>query len=197
MSLKIAVLGSTRGSNLEPLFQLIQTKKIPVEIVLVVSDKQDALILDRAKILGIHALFVSAKEMSREAYSEKLHTIFQQYHIDLIVLIGFMRILAAHFTQQWAGRIINVHPSLLPKYAGLMDLKVHEAVLAAGDTESGCTVHLVEEIVDAGKILVQKRCAIAHDETIESLKVKVQALEVPALLEAILICIQNIRFVQH
>ena len=185
MSLNLAILGSTRGSNLEPLYRLIQNNHMPVELVLVMSDKENALILEQAKRLQIATLFVSAKGMSREDFGEKLNKIFFENHIDLIVLIGFMRILAANVTQQWPGHIINVHPSLLPKHAGLMDLNVHEAVIAAGDTESGCSVHLVEEEVDAGKILVQKRCVVTPNETPQSLKAKVQSLEVPALLEAI------------
>lgn len=185
MSIKIAVLGSTRGTNLEPLFRLLASKQIGAEIVLVVSNREDALILERAKQLGIPAQFLADAGISREAYGKKLTALLQQHHIDLIVLIGFMRILAADFTKQWAGHIINIHPSLLPKHAGLMDLQVHRAAIAAGDTASGCTVHLVDEQVDGGKILVQKSCAIAPDETDESLKAKVQVLEVPALLDAI------------
>src|SRR3990167_9219384 len=185
MSLKIAILGSTRGSNLEPLFHLIKTKQRSAEIVLVVSDREHALILASAKQLGIPTEFLSAAGLSREAYGQNLTALFHQHHIDLIVLIGFMRLLASNFTAQWSRHVINVHPSLLPKYAGLMDLEVHAAVLAAGDTMSGCTVHFVEEKVDAGQILVQKRCSIVDGETCDSLKVKVQALEVVALLEAI------------
>ena len=191
MSIKIAVLGSTRGSNLEPLVRLIETTQLPAEIVLVVSDRENTLILPRAKNLSIPTQLMSAAGLSREAYGEKLTALFRQYRIDLIVLIGYMRILAANFTEQWSGHIINVHPSLLPKHGGLMDLEVHAAVLAAGDTESGCTVHLVDEHVDSGKILVQKSCLIAQGETCESLKAKIQALEVPALLDAIALFCQT------
>ena len=185
MTLKIAILGSTRGSNLEPLVQLLQAKQLPVEIVLLVSDRENALILERAQTLKIPTQFLSAKGLTREEYGEKLDTLLQQYQVDLIVLIGFMRILSADFTQKWPERIINVHPSLLPRHAGLMDLQVHAAAIDAGDTESGCSVHVVEAKVDAGQILVQKRCPIEIGETPESLKAKVQALEVPALVEAI------------
>merc|ERR1712032_280207 len=96
-----------------------------------------------------------------------------------------MRILSPVFVSKWKGRAVNVHPSLLPKHARLMDLKVHESVLAAGDDESGCTVHLVDEVVDAGAVVVQPRCPVSSDDTAESLKKKVQALEAPALVTAV------------
>ncbi len=185
MSLKIAILGSTRGSNLEPLFRQIKAAALPVEIVLVLSDKKEALILERAKNLSLTAQFLSAKDLTREAYGELLNQTLKQHQVDLVVLVGFMRILDKSFTQKWTGKVINVHPSLLPKHAGLMDLQVHAAAINAGDHESGCTVHLVEEIVDAGTVLIQKTCPITAGDTPESLKAKIQALEVPALVEAI------------
>lgn len=126
----------------------------------------------------------TAKAISREAYDRKLDLILKEHQIDLIILLGFMRILSRYFTKAWSNQIINVHPSL-PKYAGLMDLNVHEAALEAGDSESGCCVHFVEEEVDAGQVLIQKRCVIKKNETGVSLKAKFQALEVLALVEAI------------
>lgn len=185
MSYRIAVLGSTRGTNLSPLVQALQEKNLPVEIVLVLSDRAHALILDRAKNLGIPTVYLPSKGISREAYGQSLDVILREHHIDLVILLGFMQILSGDLTRKWSNQIINVHPSLLPKYAGLMDIKVHEAVLLDGNCESGCSVHLVEEEVDTGKILVQKRCFVEKNETSESLKAKVQALEVRALVEAI------------
>lgn len=185
MSLKVAVLGSTRGSNLTPLYHLLKQENIPAEIVLVLSDKADAPILERAHDLAIPTQWVSAQGLTREAYAEKLTQILNAQGVELVVLIGFMRILAANFTRMWSGKVINVHPSLLPKHAGLMDLDVHRAAIEAKEVESGCSVHLVTEEIDAGKILVQKSCPIVTAETPESLKVKVQGLESSALMEAI------------
>lgn len=185
MRVRIAILGSTRGSNLEPLVEHIKAAHLPVEIVLVLSDKADALILERAKSLKLPLCFLSAKGLTREEYGEHLDAALKVHQVDVVLLIGFMRILAGSFTQKWAGKILNVHPSLLPKHAGLMDLQVHAAAIDAGDSESGCTVHVVEEIVDGGKILIQKKCVLAPNETPQSLKSKVQALEVPALVEAL------------
>jgi len=102
-----------------------------------------------------------------------------------VLLVGFMRIMSAEFCREWEGRVINIHPSLLPKHAGGMDLEVHNAVLAAGETESGCTVHLVTEEVDGGPIVIQRRVNVVEGESSESLKAKVQAEEGPALVEAV------------
>jgi phosphoribosylglycinamide formyltransferase-1 len=102
-----------------------------------------------------------------------------------VLLVGFMRILSAEFCRKWQDRILNVHPSLLPKYAGGMDTNVHEEVLQNGDMQTGCTIHFVTEDVDAGPILIQKKCAVAAEDTVESLKIKVQQLEGMAFIEAI------------
>ena len=96
-----------------------------------------------------------------------------------------MRILSAEFCREWHDRILNVHPSLLPKYAGGMDTNVHAEVIKNGDAETGCTIHFVTEEVDAGPILIQKKCVVASDDTVETLKAKVQMLEGDAFIEAI------------
>ncbi|MDQ8039756.1 MAG: bifunctional phosphoribosylaminoimidazolecarboxamide formyltransferase/IMP cyclohydrolase [Rickettsiella sp.] len=179
----IAILGSTRGSYLHTL--TAATTTLSAKIALVVSDRQDAPILERAKTLDVPSLYLDAKGLTREVYAEKLDLILHQHRIDVILLVGFMRILAKSLTQKWQGKILNVHPSLLPRYAGLMDLQVHQAVLTNGDSETGCTVHEVTDSVDDGKILVQKKCTVNPQETPESLKTKVQALEKDALLQAL------------
>ena len=111
--------------------------------------------------------------------------ILKEHNVDLILLIGFMRILSSTFCSNWAGKILNVHPSLLPKYAGGMDTNVHEEVLKNNDKETGCTIHLVTDEVDGGPIIIQKRCEVDSNDTIDSLKSKVQTLEGEAFLEAI------------
>jgi len=110
--------------------------------------------------------------------------------VDLVLLIGFMRILSADFCLKWGGRLLNVHPSLLPKYAGGMDTEVHKEVLKSGDLETGCTIHFVTDDVDGGPILIQKKCNIEDCDTVETLKNKVQKLEGEAFIEAIQL-IQN------
>lgn len=183
----IAILGSTRGSHLPAL--TTATKNLHAKIALVISDRQDATILERAKTLNVPSHYLDASGLTREEYAEKLDTLLHQHQIDVILLLGFMRILAGSLTQKWQSKILNVHPSLLPHYAGLMDLQVHQAVLANGDSETGCTVHEVTDVVDGGKILVQKRCTVSAEETAESLKTKVQVLEKEALLEALHRCL--------
>jgi folate-dependent phosphoribosylglycinamide formyltransferase PurN len=113
------------------------------------------------------------------------HAHFVQHSVDVVLLVGYMRILSNAFVDRYQGRLLNVHPSLLPAFAGGMDLNVHQAVLDAKVSQTGCTVHLVTREVDAGPILVQSRCdVLAHDDA-ESLKSRVQALEGPALIHAL------------
>jgi phosphoribosylglycinamide formyltransferase-1 len=168
-----------------PIIEAIEEGRLNAVIKIVISDKPDALILEKARAHNIPAWYVSSQGHSRESYDQMLHQLFIDHHVDLGLLIGFMRILSGKFTKQWPGKLMNVHPSLLPKHGNLMDLSVHEAVLNSGDEETGCTVHMVEEAVDAGAIILQKRCPVSPDDTSLSLKAKVQALEAEALIEAI------------
>lgn len=183
--IRLAVLGSTRGTNLTVLHEAIETQHLNAQIKLVVSNKKEAFILERARSFNLPTHYLAVEAHSRETYDEKLSMLLKEEEIELIVLIGYMRILSSIFTQTWENKIINVHPSLLPLHAGKMDLAVHQAVLAAGESESGCSVHYVTEHVDAGPVLIQKRCAVLAEDTPESLKARVQALEGIALVEAI------------
>ena len=187
--LRVAVLGSTRGTDLQAIIDRAHrpgsANRQHCNVVCVASNRSKAGILERAKRYKIPAQFVSSKGLSRVAYDAKVGEALEQYKPDLILLIGYMRIISAEFIAKWQGRMLNVHPSLLPKFAGGMDINVHEAVLKSGDKETGCTVHFVEEKVDAGKIVVQKACAVRPGDTPETLKMRVQALEGDALIEAI------------
>ena len=109
----------------------------------------------------------------------------KKHSVDLVLLIGFMRILSKSFCLEWKRKILNVHPSLLPKYAGGIDTNVHEEVLKNKDKETGCTIHFVTNELDQGPIFIQKRCTVDPDESVLSLKRKVQVLEGEAFLEAI------------
>ena len=192
--IRLGVLGSTRGTDLEAILSAINNKKLAAEVSVVISNRENAYILTRAKNHNVPSLFISHKNKSREEFDKNVTTILKQYNVELVLLIGFMRILSAEFCQAWRDRVLNVHPSLLPKYAGGMDMNVHEEVLKNGDHETGCTIHLVTETVDGGPILVQKRCTVETDETIATLKSKVQALEGGAFIEAIQL-IQNNQYV--
>ncbi len=190
-NLSIGILGSTRGTALQALLDLMALNKSPFAINLLISNKKNAYILERAQQNQIPAFFLDPANLTREAYDQSITALLKAHQIDLIVLIGYMRILSAEFVQTWQGKIINIHPSLLPDFAGGMDQAVHEAVLKAGVKETGCTVHFVTEAVDAGPILLQKKCSVLADDTVETLKARVQALEGQALLEAILLMLDH------
>jgi len=149
----------------------------------------------RAKNHNVPTVFLSHKEKSRKEFDAEMTAILKEHAVDLVLLIGFMRILSAKFCQEWQDRLLNVHPSLLPKYAGGMDTNIHENVLINGDTETGCTIHFVTDEVDAGPILIQKKCNVEPDETVDTLKTKVQKLEGMAFIEAIQL-IQNNSYVR-
>ena len=125
----------------------------------------------RARHHNIPDVFVSQKGKTRDEFDREITATLLQYGSDLILLIGFMRILSTEFCRKWQDRILNVHPSLLPKYAGGMDTNVHEEVLRNGDVETGCTIHFVTEEVDAGPILIQKKCAVDGEDTVEAVVV--------------------------
>ena len=188
------MLGSTRGSSLQPVLRAIAAGELRhVRVCLVLSNRKEAPILDRARMHGIEAKHVPVKGRSREEYDAELTDELQRAGCDAVLLVGFMRILSAPFCERWRQRALNVHPSLLPRHAGGMDLEVHSAVIRAAETESGCTVHFVEAEVDAGQIVVQKRCAVMPHDTPETLKARVQPLEGIAFLEAIRIVAQEVR----
>ncbi len=193
--IRLGVLGSTRGTDLEAILNAINNKKLAAEVSVVISNRENAYILTRAKNHNVPSLFISHKNKSREEFDKNVTTILKQYNVELVLLIGFMRILSAEFCQAWRDRVLNVHPSLLPKYAGGMDMNVHEEVLKNGDHETGCTIHFVTETVDDGPVLVQKRCTVETNETMATLKLKVQALEGGAFIEAIQL-IQNNKHVR-
>jgi phosphoribosylglycinamide formyltransferase-1 len=185
MSLKVGVLGSTRGSALQGVLDAIAAGTLDVEIVLVVSDKQTAPILERAARHGIRALFLDPAGLKREEYDRQVSESMREAGAELVLLVGYMRIVSANFVEAWRGRLLNVHPSLLPAFGGLMNLKVHDAVLAAGVSETGCTIHQVTEEVDGGSIVLQKRCPVLPGDTAEILQSRVQALEQAAFVEVL------------
>ena len=183
--IKIGVLGSTKGTDLQAILDAINDGQLDAEVSVVVSNRESAYILERAKSHGVPTFFIPHKGKAREEFDREMTAAMQNHGVELVLLIGFMRILSAEFCREWCDRILNVHPSLLPKYAGGMDTNVHTEVIKNGDPETGCTIHFVTEEVDAGPILIQKKCTVTSDDTVESLKTKVQALEGDAFIEAI------------
>lgn len=183
--IRLGVLGSTNGTDLQAILDAIYNGELDACVSVVISNKANAYILERAKKNNIPKYFISHKGIKREKFDNKITKFLKEYHVDLILLIGFMRILSPEFCKKWQNKILNVHPSLLPKYAGGVDVNIHKEVLKNKDNETGCTIHLVNEEVDAGPILIQKKCKVDPYETIDSLKKKVQSLEGEAFIEAI------------
>lgn len=179
--MNICVLASTKGTALQAIIDELKSGNMPgIVLKFVLVDREDCGAAEKAKKEGVPLVFLNplqnGQKLSREDYDRQLALICEQNGIDLIVLAGWMRILSPEFVRKYPKKIINIHPSLLPKHPG-MDLNVHKAVLEQGETESGMTIHYVDEGVDSGEIIVQKRIAVAPGETPESLKEKVQELE--------------------
>ena len=183
--IRLGVLGSTKGTDLQAILYAIHNDVLDAAVVVVVSNRENSYILERARNHNVPNVFVPHTGKIRDEFDREITAALLQHNADLVLLVGFMRILSAEFCRKWQDRILNVHPSLLPKYAGGMDTNVHEEVLRNGDIETGCTIHFVTEEVDAGPILIQKKCAVDGEDTVESLKTKVQQLEGIAFIEAI------------
>ena len=183
--IRLGVLGSTNGTDLQAILDAVSEGELDAVVAVVISNRTGAYILERAEINNVSAFFISHKGKKREEFDGEITAVLKEHSVDLVLLIGFMRILSPEFCRVWQDRILNVHPSLLPKYAGGMDINVHEEVLKNKDTETGCTIHFVNEVVDAGPILIQKKCNVDPDDTVDSLKTKVQTLEGEAFIEAI------------
>ena len=183
--MNIGVLGSTRGTDLQAVIDAIEAKKLNAKISVVVSNKEDAYILERAKKHDIKAVFVDAKGMEREHFDREVSNELEKHDVDLILLIGYMRITSPWFVRKYKNKIMNIHPSLLPAFAGGMDRDVHAEVLKAGVKETGCTLHFVTEDVDSGPIIMQKKVKVEKNETVGSLKEKVQKAEQEIIVKAL------------
>ena len=166
--LRLAILISGRGSNMEAILSAAQEANYPAEPVLVLANRPDARGLETAQNAGISAVAVDHKPFGpdREAFERAMQVELERHRVEMIVLAGFMRILTPWFVNQWLGRMINIHPSLLPKYPGL---NTHQRAIDAGDAEAGCSVHWVTEGVDAGDVIAQARVPVRADDTADSL----------------------------
>ena len=177
MKKRIAVLVSGGGTNLQALLDAEAAGKIPHgEIALVVSNKEGAYALERARQAGVPGAVITKKECgSQEAFEDALQAVLERNGTDVIILAGFLAILSERFTSKWPKRIINVHPSLIPSFCGegFYGLKVHEAALSYGVKVTGATVHFVNEIPDGGEIIAQKAVCIEEGDTPEILQRRV------------------------
>ena len=181
--INIAVFASTKGSDLQAIINAQKAGELgQAELKFVLSDKKDCYALERAKQGGIKTYFIDPTGKSREEFDEECLKVCQAEQIDYIFLIGYMRIISQVLIQPYQNKIINIHPSLLPKYGGGMDLNVHEEVLKNKEKETGCTLHYVSEKVDEGEIILKEKVSIEPGETPESLKTKVQQKEQELIL---------------
>jgi phosphoribosylglycinamide formyltransferase 1 len=173
--LQFAVLISGRGSNMLALARAAREGRIDGDVVAVVSDRGDAAGLAEAKRLGIETTALEkGSGMDRAAYGQALSALLERSGARLVALAGFMRILDAAFVRRWEGRLLNIHPSLLPAYRGL---DTHRRVLEAGERAHGCTVHFVTEELDAGPAVIQGRLQVRPGEDAQALSARVQRLE--------------------
>ncbi|MBS7325671.1 MAG: phosphoribosylglycinamide formyltransferase [Thiopseudomonas sp.] len=171
----IVVLISGSGSNLQALLDHFADQPDVARISAVFSNKADAYGLERAAKAGVPSHVLSHRDYAdRLSFDQAMMAQIDQYQPDLVILAGFMRILTPEFTRHYAGRLLNIHPSLLPKYKGL---DTHQRALAAGDSEHGCSVHFVTEELDGGPVIIQARTAVAAQDDADSLAHKVHALE--------------------
>ena len=174
-SCKVVVLISGSGSNLQALIDSIASGDNPAQICAVISNRADAYGLQRAQAAGIAAQVLDHKQFaSREAFDTALIDAIDAHQPQLVVLAGFMRILSSGFVRHYQGRLLNIHPSLLPKYKGL---HTHQRALDAGDQEHGCSVHFVSEELDGGPLVVQAVVPVLANDSADSLAQRVHSQE--------------------
>ncbi|MBW3694381.1 phosphoribosylglycinamide formyltransferase [Vibrio sp. T187] len=171
----IVVLISGSGSNLQAILDACDKQLVKASVKAVFSNKADAYGLERAKSANVDALFVNPKEFeSREAFDQELMNQIDAYKPDLIILAGYMRILSSDFVNHYLGKMINIHPSLLPKYPGL---HTHQRAIDAKDSEHGTSVHFVTEELDGGPVVLQAKVPVFSDDDAQSLASRVLTQE--------------------
>jgi phosphoribosylglycinamide formyltransferase 1 len=183
--LRVGLLASGEGTTFEGLDEALASEADLVRIVAVVSDRPNVRVLERAQARGIPTAVVPRAGTEVEGWAQRLSAELESHHVDLVVLAGFRSILPPSWVERWRGRAINIHPSLLPRYGGrgMYGPRVHEAVLAARDAESGATVHLVTGAVDGGPTIAQERLPVLPGDTPATLRARLHPVEV-ALLAA-------------
>jgi phosphoribosylglycinamide formyltransferase-1 len=172
--MRLGILISGRGSNFEAIANSIARRKIDAEIAIVISNRANAGGLDIARERGIPLRVIESRGVEREAYDKLVIEELRTHEVDLVCLAGFMRLLSASFVQAFPNRVLNIHPSLLPAFPGL---DAQRQALEHGVKITGCTVHLVDEFLDSGPILVQSAVPVLDDDTVEALSARILAQE--------------------
>ena len=186
--LKVGVLASGGGTNLQAILDRAADGRLDAEVTIVISDVADAYALERARLAGVHAAFVNPCDFpDREAFNQALIQRLRDHGVELVALAGYLRITTDSFVDAFEGRIMNIHPSLIPAFCGkgMHGLRVHQAALDYGVKITGCTVHFVTKEVDAGPIIIQRAVAVLDDDTAETLSARVLRQEHEAYSEAI------------
>ena len=183
MKTNIAIFSSGSGNSSKKLLENIN--KLNSTVNLIITNRSDSLIIELAKKYKISYIYLPKKKyISNIDYDTQLLKILKIFNIDYIFLIGYMRIITPILINTFKNKIFNIHPSLLPKYTGLMDLDIHESVIQNNDLYTGCTLHIVEEIVDTGKIILQKKLLVSTKDKYE-LKKQIQILENECIFECV------------
>ncbi|MFZ0959956.1 MAG: phosphoribosylglycinamide formyltransferase [Terriglobia bacterium] len=189
---RLGILLSGRGSNFEAIARNVQAGKIPAEIAVVISNRQEALGLVRARETGLETCFIPSKGKEREAFDREVVAVLKQFQVDLVCLAGFMRILSPYFVREFPRRILNIHPALLPSFPGE---EAQRQALEYGVKFTGCTVHLVDEGVDTGPVVCQAVVPVGDDDTAETLAARILQEEHRIYSEAICLLLQDkVRF---
>jgi phosphoribosylglycinamide formyltransferase 1 len=189
MAKRIGVLLSGRGSNFEALADSVRAGRIPgAEIALVVSNREGAPGIEKARARGIATRVIPSKGLERETYDRQVAAALQEAQVDLVCLAGYMRLLSPYFIAAFPQRILNIHPSLLPAFPGL---EAQRQALEHGAKFSGCTVHFVDENLDAGPIILQAAVAIRDEDTVESLSERILREEHRIYTEAVRIILEG------
>ena len=181
--MKIGILISGRGSNMVAIIKSVKNGLIPnSEAAIVISDKPNAMGLEKAEKLGVETLLITRKRRSREKHDAEIISELKKRNVDLVCLAGYMRLLSSVFVKAFPNKILNIHPSLLPSFKGL---DAHKQAIDYGVKISGCTVHLVDEHLDHGAIIMQKAVEVDSTDTPESLSKKIIKLEHESYVEAL------------
>jgi phosphoribosylglycinamide formyltransferase-1 len=188
MKKRLGILLSGRGSNFEAIAASIEAGRIDAEIAVVVSNRPDARGLDTARQRGFNAVSIPSKGLDREVYDRMVVAELKKSAVDLVCLAGYMRLLSAYFVREFPLRILNIHPSLLPSFPGL---EAQHQALEHGAKISGCTVHFVDELLDAGPIVVQHAVPVLDQDTPETLAARILEQEHRAYTEAIRIVLSG------
>jgi phosphoribosylglycinamide formyltransferase-1 len=185
---KLGILISGRGSNFEALARNVQAGKIPAAIGVVISNKEEAAGLGIARQMGLNALCIPSKGKEREVFERELVAALRQYEVDLVCLAGFMRVLTPYFIREFKGRILNIHPALLPSFPGV---EAQKQALDYGVKFTGCTVHFVDEGVDTGPVVAQAVVPVLDEDTVETLAARILKEEHRIYTEAVCLVVED------